>query len=174
MPGAQIRFLPNGQSGFLHPLVQLKKMRMTRADTNPNNFCRAFWRKCSNTLDWQKESAKLNCPKFFTQRKIDIVPHVREKAESEMHLIAFSPAHASDVRVKIDKVVSDVFGQIDCYEKPLWFHQIAEPARASSPLAPIAAGNRLFTIFMMRAAKFGKSALAITSIRAGNGMTKAD
>ena len=97
-------------------------MRMTCADTDPDNFGCAFGRKCSDAFDWQKESAKLNRTKFFAQGKIDIRRHVGKKTEREMHLITFDPTHAPDLRVKIDKYLFDRGGQIDRNEKALRLH----------------------------------------------------
>ena len=113
MPGAQIRFQSNGEGGFLRALVQLKKMRMTCADTDPDNLWHASWRKCSDAFDWQNEGAKLNGAEFFAQGKIHIRSHVRKEAERKMHLITCDPAHAFDSRVKIDQYLFDRGWQID-------------------------------------------------------------
>ena len=47
MPGAQLRLDAGGQRGFLHAFVHLEKMRMSATDADPNDFRRAFRRKCA-------------------------------------------------------------------------------------------------------------------------------
>ena len=107
MPRTQIRKQPDRERSFLDPFVQLKKMRMTRADSDPDYFYHAFRRKCSDSFDWQDEGVKFDRLEFFAQSKIDILRYVGKKAESKMHLIAGGPADAADPWIKIDQSFSD-------------------------------------------------------------------
>jgi hypothetical protein len=78
-------------------------MRVRFADADPHNFRSAFYGKCSDTSDRQKECAELNCAEFFSQRSIDLVRHIIKKTERQVHLSRVSPAHAADERIKICK-----------------------------------------------------------------------
>src|SRR5437773_3480633 len=61
MPGAKLWLDPSGQSGFLHTLVHLEKMRMPGTDADPNDFRRTFGRKYADARDRQKKRPKLDC-----------------------------------------------------------------------------------------------------------------
>jgi len=119
MPGAQVCFRPDGESGFLHALVELKQMRMTRADANPNDFRRTFRWKFAEAFDREKERAELDRAEFFAQGKIDIFRHIGEETESEVHLIAGGPPRSGNVRVKIDQYFFDGCREIDRNEEAL-------------------------------------------------------
>ena len=82
-------------------------MRMSHADADPDNFYDSSRRKCSDSVDRQKERAKFNRTEFFAQGKIDILRDVRKKTEREMNLIPRSPANAANSRVKINEKRSD-------------------------------------------------------------------
>src|SRR4051794_26290310 len=60
MPRTQIGFESDGQSCILHPLVKLKKMGMTFADADPDDFRRALWWKRSDPLNRQEKSVELD------------------------------------------------------------------------------------------------------------------
>jgi hypothetical protein len=83
--------------------VQLKEMRMTWADADPDYFDHSFGREGSNAFDWEEECAEINRRKFFAQANFDILGDIREEAESEMQLIAGGPAHTSNAWVEIDQ-----------------------------------------------------------------------
>lgn len=101
VPRAQFWFDTDLERCFLNTFVQLKKMRMSRTDPDPNNFYLPSWRKCSNVFDWQEECAKLNRFEFFAKRKIDILRYIGKKTEREMNLIGRRPTHAANVRIEI-------------------------------------------------------------------------
>ena len=101
MPRSQIGGETDSERRVLDAFVKLKKMRMACANADPDNFRRTFGGKCSDSFDRQKESVKLNRLEFFAQCKVDILRHVGEKPECEMHLIADCPTHAANVRIKI-------------------------------------------------------------------------
>ena len=107
VPRSQIGFESDGQCHILHPFVKLKEMRVTFPNADPNNFHRAFGRKCPDAFDRQKEGAKLDQAKLFTQGKIDILRNIGKETEGKMHLIARSPTNTANARVKIDQTFSD-------------------------------------------------------------------
>ncbi len=166
MPWAKIGFEPDGERGILYSFVKLKEMWMTRTDADPNNFYRAFGRKCPDPFNRQKESAKLNRAQFFPQLEIDLCGHIGKKAESEMHLIARHPARATDMRVETNQRFFNRRWQIDRNKKTFKRHfspPTSAPGRASSPFRPACDGRNPFTILVTRAARLGKSALAATT-----------
>ena len=87
--------------------MNLKEVRVPRAGANPDYFNHAFWRECSDAFNWQKKGAKFDLPEFFSQSKIGIVRHVREKTEGEMDLIARGPAGSGNSRIKVDQNLAD-------------------------------------------------------------------
>src|SRR5947209_15385671 len=103
MPGTQIGFEPDSQCCILHPFVKLKKMWMTFPNTDPYDFRQTFRWKCSNALNWEKKCAELDRAQIFAQCTIEMFRNVRKETEREMHLITLGPAHAANVRVKIDE-----------------------------------------------------------------------
>ena len=103
VPGTQIGFEPDSQRRILHAFVKLEEMRMTFPNADPNDFRRTFRRKRPDAFDGKKKCAKLDRAQFFAQRKIDTFRDVGKETEGQMHLIAFRPAHTTNVRVKIDK-----------------------------------------------------------------------
>lgn len=113
MPGTQFGLESNGERRFLYAFVKLKQVRMAGADSNPDYFHRSFWWKCSNALDRQKKSAKFDRAQFFTERELDLLKNIREKAESQMHLVAYSPADTANARIEIDQNVANGFRRID-------------------------------------------------------------
>jgi len=119
MPWTQVRFECDGEGSFLHAFVELKQVRMTRADTDPDNFRRTFRWKFSKAFDREKERAELDRAEFFAQGKIDIFRHIGEETESEVHLIAGGPPRSGNVRVKIDQYFFDGCREIDRNEEAL-------------------------------------------------------
>ena len=113
MPRSQFGLDPNLKRGFLDAFVQLKKVRMRRADADPNDFHATSRWKCSNALDRQKKRAELDRIQFLAQRKIDILGNVGEKAEREMHLIASCPTNAANLRIKTRENLSNRLRRID-------------------------------------------------------------
>ena len=101
MPRTKLWLQSDLERGFLNTFVELKQMRMTRADSDPDYFDRAFWRKGSNFLDGQKKRAKLDPLQFFAKRNIDIIGNVGKKTEGKMHLVRRRPTHAANARIKI-------------------------------------------------------------------------
>src|SRR6059036_938776 len=91
MPRAQLRLDPRGERGFLHAFVDLKQMRVRFTDTDPDNFRSTFCRKRPDTSNGQKERAELDRAKFFTQREINVLRHITEERECQVHLRRISP-----------------------------------------------------------------------------------
>ena len=100
MPRTKFRLETSSERGFLHSLVNLKQVRVRLADADPDNFWRSFCGKCSDPNNRQKERAKLNCAEFFVQRKTDIVRHITEETERQVHLSRVDPAHPANLRIK--------------------------------------------------------------------------
>lgn len=67
MPGAKLWFESRSKRRFLHPLVNLKKMRMSRAHADPDNFGWTFGWKCSDAGYGQEKSAETNGIEFIAQ-----------------------------------------------------------------------------------------------------------
>jgi hypothetical protein len=100
MPGAKFRFETDSERGLLHALVNLKQVRVRLIDANPNNFWPTFCRKRSDANNGQKESAKLDHAKFFSQDKIGFIRNFTEETECQMHLRRIGPVHATDMWIK--------------------------------------------------------------------------
>jgi hypothetical protein len=60
MPWPKLRLEAGSERRLLHPLVNLKQVRMRLTDADPNNFRRTFRRKRSDANNGQKKSAKLD------------------------------------------------------------------------------------------------------------------
>jgi len=60
MPRPKLRLEAGSERRFLHPLVNLKQVRMRLTNADPNNFWRTFCRKRSHANNGQKKSAKLD------------------------------------------------------------------------------------------------------------------
>ena len=103
MPWPQLRFQSHLERGFLNPFVQLKEMRMTGTDANPNYLHDTFWRKSSDSFYRQEERAKFNRLEFFAQAELDLLRDAREKTEREMNLIDRGPADPMNTRIKIEQ-----------------------------------------------------------------------
>lgn len=103
MPWPQLRFKSHLERSFLNTFVELKEMRMTGADANPDYLHDAFWRKSSNSFNRQEERAKFNRLEFFAQAELDVLRHAWEKTEREMNLIDRGPADPMNTRIKIEQ-----------------------------------------------------------------------
>src|SRR5260370_37804319 len=100
MPWSQLGFEPNGQRCVLNALVKLKEMWMAFSDAVPDYFYRSFRRKGSNSLNRQKDCAKVNCLEFSPQGKIDILRHVEAKTEDDMDLLTALPTDTADLQIE--------------------------------------------------------------------------
>ena len=81
MPGAKLWLEAGSQRGLLHPLVNLKQVRVRLTDADPDNFWRTPCRKRSDANNRQKESAKLDHAEFFSQGKIWFIRDVAKETE---------------------------------------------------------------------------------------------
>ncbi len=113
MPRPQFRLDSRCERCFLNALVQLKKMRVCLADSNPDYLYDSFGWKSSHAFDRKEKCPELNPVEFFTQRKLDILGDVREKTEGEMHLIDGSPTDAADARIELNQDLPDRFWRIN-------------------------------------------------------------
>ena len=107
MPGAKIGFESDGQCCILHSFVKLKKMGMTFPNANPDDFRRTFGWKRPNALNGEKKYAELDHVQVFAQCAINMFRDVGKETEREMHLITVGPAHAANMRIKVDQNFSD-------------------------------------------------------------------
>lgn len=60
MPRTQFGLESDSQRCFLDTFVQLKKMRVTLSDTDPDYFDGSLWWKCPNAFDRKKERAEFD------------------------------------------------------------------------------------------------------------------
>ncbi|MEY2480938.1 MAG: hypothetical protein QOI04_1865 [Verrucomicrobiota bacterium] len=159
MKWPQLRLETGRQRCFSYAFVNLNKMRMPRADADPNDFRRTVRWKCSDTGDRQKKCAELNRAKLFAKCKIDIFPNVAKETERQVHLRGIDPAHAANFRVKIDKKFLCRFRQIDRNEKPFRFHSrrfvvfryraiaaLLQPLRNTRARTEFSAGPQFFSV----------------------------
>ena len=119
MPGAKLRVEASSQRGLLHPLVNLKQVRVRLPDANPDDFRRTLCRKRSDANDGQKEGAKLDQAKFFSQGRVGFIRDVAKETERQMHLRRIGPAHTANTRIKVCKQLARRLGQVDCNEETL-------------------------------------------------------
>lgn len=82
MERAQIWFEANGEDRFLDPFMELKEMRMTGADTDPDNFWSAFAGESSKPDERQEEGFPGNGAKFFAKFFPGLSRNASEEAES--------------------------------------------------------------------------------------------
>ena len=175
MPGSQIGFESDRQSCILHPFVKLKKMRMTFADADPDDFRRTLRWKRSDPLDGKKEGVELDRRQVCAQVVIDPFRHVGKETKRKMHLIACSPTHAANLRIKIDKRLLDRRRRANRNKQALRLHLprlISAPDFGSFPLWLTGGGSERLNVLIARAIKFGNSAFAAMIRYAENGMTR--
>ena len=97
MPRAKIRFKAGGERGVRHAFVQLKKMRMSVTDPEPNNLRTAFRREGSDPVERKKKARESNCEQLGTQPLFRLRRHISEKGQREMKLFrASASAHRAD------------------------------------------------------------------------------
>ena len=119
MPGAKLWLETGSQRGLLHPLVNLKQVRVRLPDADPNNFRRTPSRKRSDANNRQKESAELDDGEFFSQGRIMFIWDVAKETERQMHLRRIGPVHTANARIKVCKQLARRLGQVDCNEETL-------------------------------------------------------
>src|SRR5207244_9808429 len=149
-------------------------MWMASSDADPDYVYRSSRRKGSNSLNRQKECAKVNCLEFSTQGKIDILRHVEEKTEGEMDLISDRPADAADLRIEANQKFPDRWRRINRNEQAFRVHlarRISSPDLASLPLWLTGGGKLRLNNFVTRAIRFGKTAFAAMMRYAETGIT---
>ena len=188
MPGSQIGLEPGGECGVGHLFVQLKEVRMTVANPEPENFRPPFRRKSAEPVQRKKERTEMDGAKvdaqFFLRFRIDVA----EEGEREMNLLCARPANAAQMRIQPNECGGDRFRQVQTNEKPFRTHRRglrfvvsrdrrrrrgarssrarAGPIRAarpdfnSSPSTPTGPGRSRLTSFMNSPVRLGKSGVA--------------
>ena len=106
MPRTKLRLKAGSERGFLHALVNLKQVRVSFTDADPDYFQRTFCRKCSDANNRQKEGTELDYAEFFMQHKIGFIRDFTEETERQMHLRSIGPAHTANMRIKAGKQVA--------------------------------------------------------------------
>ena len=99
VPRAKFGFEPSGERCFLDAFVDLKQVWMSGADTDPNDFGRTFRRERAGADDREEKGVELNGLELFAQNFFDCPLDVPKKSDSEMKLVASSPANYFQVRV---------------------------------------------------------------------------
>ncbi|MEY2557488.1 MAG: hypothetical protein QOE34_913 [Verrucomicrobiota bacterium] len=122
MKRAQIGLESRSDRGFLHPLVELKKMRMAVADSNPKNVRTSFAGKCPKAANGKEESFPLDRVEIFLEGFFSLVRNVAEKTKSEMHLFRREPADAAHVRIQLRQASRNRFRKLDANEEPFRAH----------------------------------------------------
>jgi len=100
MPRAEIRLYPGGQSGVRDSFVQLKKMRMSATDSNPNDVRPASRREGADAVKRQEEGSKLNRAQMRAQFLLCLGGDAAKKSQREMNLLRGEPAHAGQMRIQ--------------------------------------------------------------------------
>lgn len=118
MPGTQIWFESCGEDGFLHAFVDQEKLRMTGADTCPNDARFATGGESSETGDRKEERLVLHQRQLFAQSGLVILRERAEKAEGQMNLVALEPAHSREVRIEFGQRLADDRREIERNEEP--------------------------------------------------------
>ena len=159
MPRAKVRFETGRERGVGNALVELEEMRMTCADTKPDDFRAAFCRENSKSTERKKKRAELNREQVFAQFCFDAGFDVSEKAQGKMQLFRLEPADAAQLRIKPNEQRGDRVRQFQTNEKPFCSHRD---------------GSRAFARFIVRrdctvgqAREPGRSALFLARLPAG-------
>lgn len=100
MPRTQLWLEPGGKGRLLHAFVDLKEMRMTSTNSDPEDFRGTFCWKCAKTEYQQKECAELDQTELFSKSGIQFGRHVAEKTKCKMQQVRVGPAHASEVWIQ--------------------------------------------------------------------------
>jgi hypothetical protein len=123
MPRTQIRLDPGGQSGVSNSFVQLKKMRMSAANANPDDLGRAFRREGADTVKRQEERSKMNREQLRAQFLLRLGGDAAQKSQGEMQLVRAEPAETGEARIQPNEHVRDRIRQIQTNEKALRSHR---------------------------------------------------
>ena len=97
MPRAKIRFEASGEGGVSHAFVQLKEMRMSPADTDPDDLRPAFPWKSSDLAQRQEESREMDAGETGAQFLLRSGIHIAEESQGEMNLFGREPAETGNL-----------------------------------------------------------------------------
>ena len=123
MPRAQIRLDPGGQSGVRHSFVQLKKMRMSAANANPDDVRPASRRESAESVKRQEERSKMNREQLRAQFLLRLGGDAPQKSQRKMQLVRGEPAKTGEVRIQPKEHVRNRTRQIQTNEKTLRSHR---------------------------------------------------
>src|SRR6266404_2970243 len=99
-------------------------MRMTGADTDPDNFRPTLAGKCSQADKGKEKGFPGNRAQLFHQSLLSFARHVSEKTQRQMHLPRLEPAHAAQVRIYFGETLPDGFRKLQTNEEPLRSHRL--------------------------------------------------
>jgi hypothetical protein len=173
MEGSQIGLEPRSEGCFLDALVQLEKMRMTGADTDPKNVWRALGRKLSQACNRKEECLPGECTEISIECLTGLVRNVAEKTESEVHLRGLEPADAAHFWIQVCEKFRNDWQKLDTDEKAFGTHSrrlSSEPERETSPSGLPGGGKTVLTSFIIFPAMLGKSAFPRIVRRAVSGI----
>src|SRR5947209_3558103 len=100
MPWPQIRLESGGERRFLHTFVNLKEVRMTFPNADPDDVRRTFRRECAEALHWKKKAAEVDGSQSLFQLLERGRWDAPKKSKGEMHLFRSHPLHTANLRIK--------------------------------------------------------------------------
>ena len=100
IPRTKIRLNASGQRGVRHAFVQLKKVRMSMTDAEPNNLRAAFSREGSNSVERKKKAREPNRAQLDAQPLFRFRCYISKKSERKMKLFRGQPTHTGQPRIQ--------------------------------------------------------------------------
>jgi hypothetical protein len=123
MPWPQVRFEACRKSSIAYSLVQLKEMRMSAPDPEPDDVGARFPRKCSDLAQREKEGRVADRGEVIAQFLLRFGPDVAEESEGEMNLLGRNPTDSRQARIQPGENSRDRRGQFQTNEKALRLHR---------------------------------------------------
>ncbi len=102
-PGALLNWQIAGKGGFVHPLVQLKKMRMAVANADPEDVRNSFCGKGAESDHGKKKCAKRDRREFFLEQIGGLRIDRGKKREGEVDLLWRRKNQAAIMRIERGK-----------------------------------------------------------------------
>jgi hypothetical protein len=131
MPRAQLRLQAGAERGFLHTFVHVVELRVTIADTGPDDVRPALRRKRAHTLYGHEEGGEADGRELLAQRLLGDRADVTKEADGEVNLLGFEPANAWQLRVEVDEQARDRFRHVDGDEETFAGHDSLMDAAAA-------------------------------------------
>ena len=99
MPRAKVRFDSGAERRVGDAFVQLKKVRMSAAHSDPDYFWPASGWKSPEAVKWKEEACELDREQSGTEFLFFVQRDVAQKGQSQMDLFRSAPAHPGQMRV---------------------------------------------------------------------------